>query len=91
MQFWRRANDGYPSATYGTRSGLSETPEWKRFDSNWRLPEGCRLKREIGTLLMAIHKQILEWQAAHPNITWIGWGIVWAIVLVILFWPRALG
>jgi hypothetical protein len=30
---------------------------------------------------MAIHKQILEWQAAHPNITWIGWGIVWAIVL----------
>ena len=24
---------------------------------------------------MAIHKQILEWQAAHPNITWIGWGI----------------
>jgi hypothetical protein len=47
--------------------------------------------RETGTLLMAIHKQILEWQAAHPNITWIGWGIVWAIVLVILFWPRALG
>jgi hypothetical protein len=35
---------------------------------------------------MAIHKQILEWQAAHPNITWIGWGIVWAIVLVTLFW-----
>jgi hypothetical protein len=42
-----------------------------------------------GALLMAIHKQILEWQAAHPNITWIGWGIVWAIVLTILFWPRA--
>jgi hypothetical protein len=30
---------------------------------------------------MAIHKKILEWQAAHPNVTWIGWGIVWAIVL----------
>jgi hypothetical protein len=28
----------------------------------------------------------LEWQAAHPNITCIGWGIVWTIVLVILFW-----
>jgi hypothetical protein len=42
--------------------------------------------------LMTIHKQILEWQAAHPNITWIGWGIVWAIVLALLFWPRrALG
>jgi hypothetical protein len=27
---------------------------------------------------MAIHEKILEWQAAHPNITWIGWGIVWA-------------
>jgi len=41
---------------------------------------------------MDVHKQILEWQAAHPNITWIGWGIVWAIVLVLLFWPRrALG
>jgi hypothetical protein len=23
---------------------------------------------------MAIHKRILEWQAAHPNITWIAWG-----------------
>jgi hypothetical protein len=30
---------------------------------------------------MAIHKKILEWQADNPNITWIGWGIVWAIVL----------
>jgi len=42
-------------------------------------------------ILMAIHKQILEWQATHPTITWIGWGIVWAIVLVALFWPRAAG
>jgi hypothetical protein len=41
--------------------------------------------------LMAIHKKILEWQAAHPNITWIGWGIVWAIVLAILLWPRRSG
>ncbi len=40
---------------------------------------------------MAIHKRILEWQAAHPNITWIGWGIVWAVVLAILFWPRKIG
>jgi hypothetical protein len=40
---------------------------------------------------MIIHKKILEWQATHPNITWIGWGIVWTIVLVLLFWPsRAL-
>jgi hypothetical protein len=42
---------------------------------------------KTGTMLMAIHKQILEWQAAHPTITWIGWGIVWAIVLSLLFWP----
>jgi hypothetical protein len=40
-----------------------------------------------GTFLMAIHKKILEWQAAHPTITWIAWGIVWAIVLSLLFWP----
>jgi hypothetical protein len=26
----------------------------------------------LPTALMAIHKKILEWQAAHPNITWIG-------------------
>ena len=29
---------------------------------------------------MTIHKKILEWQAAHPNTTWIGWGVVWLIV-----------
>ena len=40
---------------------------------------------------MAIHKKILEWQAAHPNITWIGWGVVWVLVLLILFWPRKSG
>jgi hypothetical protein len=40
---------------------------------------------------MAIHKKILEWQAAHPNITWIGWGFVWMIVFAILFWPRRSG
>jgi len=30
---------------------------------------------------MDIHKKILEWQAAHPNVTWLGWGIVWALVI----------
>jgi hypothetical protein len=40
---------------------------------------------------MTIHKKILEWQAAHPNITWIGWGVVWVTVFVILFWPRRSG
>ena len=37
---------------------------------------------------MAFHQKILEWQAAHPNITFIGWGIVWAVVLALLFLPR---
>jgi hypothetical protein len=37
---------------------------------------------------MTIHKKILEWQAAHPNITWFGWGIVWVAVLLLLIWPR---
>jgi hypothetical protein len=40
---------------------------------------------------MNIHKKVLEWQAAHPHITWAGWGIVWVIVLTILFWPRKSG
>jgi hypothetical protein len=35
------------------------------------------------------HKRILKWQAAHPKITWIAWGIVWAIVLAALLWPEA--
>lgn len=38
--------------------------------------------------VMGLHKRILEWQAEHPTITWIGWGIVWTIVLIALFWPR---
>lgn len=29
------------------------------------------------------HKKILEWQAAHPNATWLGWGIVWAVVVLL--------
>jgi hypothetical protein len=41
--------------------------------------------------LMTIHKKILEWQAAHPNITWIVWGVVWVIVFIIMFWPRKSG
>ena len=38
---------------------------------------------------MTIHKRILEWQAAHPTITWIVWGIIWIIVLVLLFRPSS--
>jgi hypothetical protein len=44
----------------------------------------------IGMHMMVIHKRILEWQAAHPIITWAFWGIVWAIVLVVLLRPQAL-
>ena len=40
---------------------------------------------------MAVHKQILEWQAAHPTITWIFWVIIWIIVLVLLFKPSTTG
>jgi hypothetical protein len=40
---------------------------------------------------MVFHKRILEWQAAHPLITWVGWGIVWALVLIVILWPRTLG
>ena len=36
-----------------------------------------------------LHKHILEWQAAHPHITWAVWIAVWAIVLAIIVWPDA--
>jgi hypothetical protein len=35
-----------------------------------------------------LHKRILEWQAAHPHITWAFWIVVWAIVLAIIVWPE---
>ncbi len=34
------------------------------------------------------HKRFLEWQAAHPTVTWVFWIIVWLVVLSILLWPR---
>ena len=37
---------------------------------------------------MPFLKNILEWQAEHPNITWIGWGVIWAAVLGLFFWPQ---
>ena len=37
-----------------------------------------------------LHKRILEWQAAHPNITWAFWLAVWAVIVGILIWPGAL-
>jgi hypothetical protein len=36
---------------------------------------------------MAIDKQILEWQAAHPNTAWLAWGVAWLVILSTLFWP----
>jgi hypothetical protein len=40
---------------------------------------------------MNFHQRILQWQADHPNITWLVWGIIWLIVLVLLFRPSATG
>ena len=40
---------------------------------------------------MSLHKRILEWQAAHPNVTWLLWSVIWAVVLLALLWPDALG
>jgi hypothetical protein len=40
---------------------------------------------------MAIHKRILEWQAAHPTITWLAWSIIWIVVLILLFKPTRVG
>lgn len=37
------------------------------------------------------HQRILQWQADHPNITWLVWGIVWLIVLILLFRPGPIG
>jgi hypothetical protein len=35
---------------------------------------------------MKFHIRILQWQAEHPSITWIGWGIVWGIVILLFAW-----
>lgn len=42
-----------------------------------------------------LHKRILQWQAEHPTITWptitwIVWGIVWLLIIVLLFKPGRL-
>ncbi len=44
-----------------------------------------------GVPTMAIHKRILEWQAANPTITWIFWIIIWIIVFILLFRPTTTG
>jgi len=36
---------------------------------------------------MTFHKRILDWQAAHPTLTWVIWAIVWIIVFILLFRP----
>ena len=36
---------------------------------------------------MAMHKMILDWQAANPIVTWMVWGVVWIIVFSLLFSP----
>ena len=40
---------------------------------------------------MAIYREILEWQAAHPTMTWIFWAIIWIIVFILLFRPSSTG
>ena len=40
---------------------------------------------------MAIHKRILEWQAAHPTLTWIVWSVIWILVLIVLLKPKSTG
>ena len=40
---------------------------------------------------MDFHKRILEWQAEHPNLTWVFWIFVWAMVFILLLWPRSSG
>ena len=44
--------------------------------------------RRARELSMPFLKNILDWQAEHPNITWIGWGVIWAGVLGLFFWPQ---
>ncbi len=36
---------------------------------------------------MAVHKKILEWQAANPTLTWMFWSAVWIMVFILLFMP----
>jgi hypothetical protein len=40
---------------------------------------------------MALHKEILQWQADNPTITWIFWILVWLLVFYLLFRPSTVG
>lgn len=50
--------------------------------------KGVRQREAAG---VKFHQRILQWQADHPNITWLVWGIVWLIVLLLLFRPVPIG
>ena len=63
----------------------TQEAERGRGASNWDV---AIVPGHRGEQILALHKKILEWQAEHPITTWVGWGIVWAIVLVALLWPR---
>jgi len=78
-------NPGALDAAEGFGPGLSD-PNWKRIAE--REAPIRRAIRIIATV--RLHKRILEWQAAHPNITWALWGIVWIVVMTIIFWPEKL-
>lgn len=60
------------------------------FGCDWSQLPGAVCDRLKG-IVMDIHRKILEWQAAHATITWIVWGIIWIIVLILLFRPTSTG
>jgi hypothetical protein len=37
---------------------------------------------------MPFLKSVLVWQVEHPNATWMIWGVIWAGVLGLFFWPQ---
>lgn len=37
---------------------------------------------------MAFHKRVLEWQAAHPTVTWVFWIVIWAVAIMLIIWPH---
>lgn len=47
--------------------------------------------KEAGTCSWPSIKKSCEWQAAHPNITSLGYIVAWVFVVSILFWPRRIG
>jgi hypothetical protein len=74
------------------RAWIDRGGDWQRVRAPSRSARAAisndRISKKLTEETVPMFKKILLWQAEHPVITWAAWGMVWAIVLLALFWPR---